>query len=31
MVIVTAKCIMILLGEKVSQNDPEDKIWKKAV
>jgi hypothetical protein len=31
MVIVTAKCIMILLGEKVSPNDPEDKIWKKAV
>jgi len=31
MVIVTAKCILILLGEKVNANDPEDKIWKKAV
>jgi len=31
MVIVTAKCIMILFGEKVSANDAEDKIWKKAV
>ena len=31
MVIVTAKCILILLGEKVNSNDPEDKIWKKAV
>ena len=31
MVVVTAKMIMILLGEKVGQNDPEDKVWKKAV
>ena len=31
MVIVTAKVIMVLLGEKVSPNDPEEKIWKKAV
>lgn len=31
MVVVTAKCIMILLGEKVNMNDAEDKIWKKAV
>jgi dynein heavy chain len=31
MVIVTAKCILILLGEKINSNDPEDKIWKKAV
>jgi dynein heavy chain len=31
MVVVTAKCIMILLGEKVGANDAEDKIWKKAV
>ena len=31
MVVVTAKCIMILLGEKVSNNDAEEKLWKKAV
>jgi hypothetical protein len=31
MVIVVAKVIMILLGEKVSQNDAEEKLWKKAV
>jgi len=31
MVIVTAKCIMILLGEKVGNNDADDKIWKKSV
>jgi dynein heavy chain len=31
MVVVTAKVIMILLGEKVSPNDAEDKVWKKAV
>jgi len=31
MVIVTAKCILILMGEKVSPNDQEDKVWKKAV
>ncbi len=31
MVIVTAKVIMILLGEKVSHNDAEEKLWKKAV
>jgi len=31
MVVVTAKVIMILLGEKVSANDAEDKVWKKAV
>lgn len=31
MVVVTAKCIMILMGEKISPNDAEDKVWKKAV
>lgn len=31
MVVVTAKCIMILMGEKISNNDPEEKLWKKAV
>lgn len=31
MVVVTAKVIMILLGEKVSANDDETKIWKKYV
>jgi dynein heavy chain len=31
MVIITAKCILILLGEKININDAEDKIWKKAV
>ena len=30
MVIVTAKAIMILMGEKIGANDPEDKVWKKA-
>jgi len=31
MVIVTAKAILILMGEKINPNDAEDKIWKKAV
>ena len=31
MVIITAKCILILLGEKININDAEDKICKKAV
>jgi dynein heavy chain, axonemal len=31
MVVLTARCIMILLGEKVGNNDPDDKIWKKSV
>ena len=30
LVVVTAKAIMILMGEKVGANDPEDKVWKKA-
>lgn len=29
MVIMTAKCILILLGEKIGNNDPDDKVWKK--
>jgi len=29
-VLVTAKVVMILLGEKVGINDADDKIWKKA-
>jgi dynein heavy chain len=29
-VLITAKVVMILLGEKVALNDPDDKIWKKA-
>jgi len=29
-VLLTAKIVMILLGEKVSLNDPDDKVWKKA-
>ena len=29
-VLITAKVVMILLGEKVGINDADDKIWKKA-
>jgi len=29
-VLLTAQVVMILLGEKVSLNDPSDKVWKKA-
>lgn len=29
-VILTARVVMILLGEKVSINDADDKVWKKA-
>lgn len=29
-VLLTAKVVMILLGEKVSINDPDEKVWKKA-
>lgn len=29
-VLLTAKVVMILLGEKVSLNDADDKVWKKA-
>lgn len=31
MVVICAKATMVMLGEKVNMNDPEDKIWKKAV
>lgn len=29
MVAVTAKAVMFMFGEKLSNNDPIDKIWKK--
>lgn len=29
-VIVTARAVLILLGEKITLNDPEDKLWKKS-
>ena len=30
-VVITAKAILILLGEKIVYNDPDEKVWKKAV
>ena len=30
LVIITAKIVMILLGEKIPLTEPEDKTWKKA-
>lgn len=30
-VIVTARVVLPLLGEKISPNDPDDKVWKKCV
>ena len=30
MVVIVAKATMVMLGEKVNMNDPEEKIWKKA-
>lgn len=30
-VVVTCRVVMALLKEKVSANDPDDKVWKKAV
>jgi len=30
-VYVTARVVLILMGEKITLNDPEDKVWKKAV
>jgi len=30
LVILTSKVIMTLLGEKISDSDPDEKIWKKA-
>jgi len=29
-VIVTARVVLPLLGEKISPSDPDDKVWKKA-
>jgi dynein heavy chain len=29
-VLLTARVVMILLGEKITLNDPDDKVWKKA-
>ena len=29
-VIITARVVMILMGEKITLNDNEDKVWKKA-
>jgi dynein heavy chain len=31
MVFTTARAVLILLGEKITLNDPDDKVWKKAV
>lgn len=27
---LTAKVVLILMGEKISEKDPDEKIWKKA-
>jgi len=29
-VFVTARVVLILTGEKITLNDPDDKVWKKA-
>lgn len=29
-VLVTARCVLILLGEKITLQDPDDKLWKKS-
>lgn len=30
-VFLTARVVLILFGEKITLNDPDDKVWKKAV
>jgi hypothetical protein len=30
LVILTSKVVLTLLGEKIAENDPDEKVWKKS-
>ncbi len=30
LVVLTSKVVLTLLGEKIGENDPDEKLWKKA-